>query len=97
MNFAMDAELLKSTGDEKLDATECIKKNLWGELDVHVSDETSQSSATSSAQSKRGVSDEKENGTSSMTPGKKAKPLGFGSASPRKLSPNNNAGHLKQT
>ena len=97
VNFAMDAELLKSTGDEKLDATECIKKNLWGELDVHVSDETSQSSATSSAQSKRGVSDEKENGTSSMTPGKKAKPLGFGSASPRKLSPNNNAGHLKQT
>lgn len=96
-DVATDAELLKSTGDEKLDTAECIKKNLWGELDTHMSDETSQSSAKSDVQSKRGMSDEKENGSSLMTPGKKAKPLGFGSASPRKLSPNNKPGHLKQT
>ena len=99
-DVAMDAEL-KPTGDEKLDTTECIKKNLWGELDTRVSDETSESSAKSVAQSKRGVSNEKENSSSSVTPGKKVKPLGFGSASPRKLSPNNNQksspGHLKQT
>jgi hypothetical protein len=97
---SIDAEL-KPTVDERHDTTDCIKKQLWGELDIHVSDDTSQSSAKSAEQSKRGMSDEKENSSSSMTPLKKAMPLGFGSASPRKLSPNNSTkssqGHLKQT
>ena len=86
--------------DEKHDTTESIKKQLWCETDLHVSDETSHSSTKSPMPSKQNMCDGKEN-NGSMTPGKRARLLGFGSSSPRVLSPKKNIqstpAHLKQT
>jgi DNA repair exonuclease SbcCD ATPase subunit len=85
--------------DDKHDTTESIKKQLWCETDLHVSDEASHSSTKSSIPSKQNICDGKEN-DGSMTPGKRARLLGFGSSSPRVLSPKNIRStpvHLKQT
>jgi hypothetical protein len=79
------------------DMTECIKKQLWCKTDLLESAATSQSSTNSSIPSKHDMINEKEN-NGSMTPGKRAGLLGFGSSSPRVLSPKSSTPvHLKQT